>query len=227
MWKFTKELSNELADYPLQTPLNIEGFCFHIGKLHHELVRMPEENAAALLNYFGSLRELLDFYAAGVGLRPVLPPDEPNAQETPAPVQDAIHLRTVYVWQHAEDLENKGQLPSAHNWRGALSYNVENAQEKDALESLLIKRVAARRVPAFCFALDYAKPDGRFAQGHEKLQTSGEAWRCLPGTLEFSKARVVAEYKLMGAAPAMRACQVFASEYLTQMNTLKRAHLDI
>ena len=225
MWKFTKELSNELSDYPLQTPLNIEGFCFHIGKLHHELVRMPEENAAALLNYFGSLRELLDFYSAGEGLRPVLPPDEP--EQAVQPVQDAITLQTVYIWQQPDDSENKGQLPSAHNWRGALNYNVENAQEKDALESLLVKRIAARRVPAFCFALDYAKPDGRFAQGHEKLQTSGEAWRCLPGTLEFSKARVVAEYKLLGPAPIMRACQVFASEYLTQMNTLKRAHLDI
>ena len=221
MWKFTKELSKELQDYPLQTPLNIEGFCFHIGKLHHELVRMPEENAAALLNYFGSLRELLDFYSAGEGLRPVLPPDEPNAQETPAPVQDAITLQTVYIWQQPDDLENKGQLPSAHNWRGALNYNVENAQEKDALESLLIKRIASRRVPAFCFALDYTAP------GQEKLQTSGEAWRCLPGTLEFSKARVVAEYKLMGPAPIMRACQVFAAEYLEPMGALMRVHLDI
>ena len=227
MWKFTKELSNELSDYPLENALNLEGFCFHVKKLHQELVQMPEENAQAILGHFGSLRELLDFYSAGEGLRPVLPADTPNAQETPAPVQDAIHLRTVYVWQHAEDLENKGKLPSAHNWRGALSYNVENAQEKDALESLLIKRVAARRVPAFCFALDYAKPDGRFAQGHEKLQTSGEAWRCLPGTLEFSKARVVAEYKLMGAAPAMRACQAFAGEYLTQMNALMRVHMEV
>ena len=219
MWKFTKELSNELADYPLQTPLNIEGFCFHIGKLHHELVRMPEENAAAILGHFSTLRELLDFYSAGEGLRPVLPPDEPA--QAVQPVQDAITLQTVYIWQQPDDSENKGKLPSAHNWRGALSYNVENAQEKDALESLLIKRIAARRVPAFCFALDYTAPE------HEKLQTSGEAWRCLPGTLEFSKARVVAEYKLMGVAPIMRACQVFASEYLTQMNTLKRAHLDI
>jgi hypothetical protein len=220
MWKFTKELSNELADYPLQNPLNIEGFCFHIGKLHHELVRMPEENAAALLNYFGSLRELLDYYAAGEGLRPVLPP-EPVQVEAPAPVQDAIRLQTVYIWQQPDDLENKGQLPSAHNWRGALKYNVVNAQEKDALESLLIKRIAARRVPAFCFALDYTAP------GHENLRASGEVWRCLPDTLEFSKARVVAEYKLMGGATILRACQVFASEYLTQMNTLKRAHLDI
>jgi hypothetical protein len=226
MWKFTKELAAELSEYPLETKLNLENFCYHIGKLHHELVRMPEENAQAILGHFSSLRELLDFYSAGEGLRPVLPA-EPVQVETPAPVQDAIHLRTVYVWQHAEDLENKGKLPDAHNWRGALSYNVENAQEKDALESLLVKRIASRRVPAFCFALDYDKPDGRFAQGHEKLQASGEAWRCLPGTLEFSKARVVAEYKLMGSAPAQRACQVFASEYLTQMNTLKRAHLDI
>jgi len=227
MFNFLKDLTSELAAYPLEQKLEIESFCFHIGKLHTELVRMPEENAAALLNHFSSLRELLDFYSAAQELRPVLPADEPVQVETPAPVQDAIHLRTVYVWQHAEDLENKGKLPSAHNWRGALSYNVENAQEKDALESLLIKRVAARRVPAFCFALDYAKPDGRFAQGHEKLQTSGEAWRCLPGTLEFSKARVVAEYKLMGAAPAMRACQVFAAEYLEPMGALMRVHLDI
>ena len=224
MWKFTKELSNELAAYPLEQTLELENFCFHIGKLHHELVRMPEENAAAILGHFSSLRELLDFYSAAQELRPVLPAEEPVQVQ---PVQEAIHLRTVYIWQQPDDLENKGKLPDAHNWRGALSYNVENAQEKDALESLLVKRIAARRVPAFCFALDYTAPDKRFAQGYEKLQTSGEVWRCLPGTLEFSKARVVAEYKLMGPAPIMRACQVFASEYLTHMNTLKRAHLDI
>jgi hypothetical protein len=219
MWKFTKELAAELSEYPIENPPSLEGFCYHIKELHQELVRMEEGHARAILGHFGSLRELLDFYSAGEGLRPVLPPDEPA--QAVQPVQDAIRLRTVYIWQQPEDSENKGQLPSAHNWRGALSYNVENAQEKDALESLLIKRIAARRVPAFCFALDYTAPE------HEKLQTSGEAWRCLPGTLEFSKARVVAEYKLMGPAPAMRACQAFAGEYLTQMNTLKRAHLDI
>jgi hypothetical protein len=229
MWKFTKELAAELADYPLQTPLNIEGFCFHIGKLHHELVRMPEDQAAALLYYFGSLRELLDFYSAGEGLRPVLPADKPEQAVQVQPVQDAVTLRTAYVWRHADDSENKGQLPDAHNWSGALSYNVENAQEKDALESLLIKRVAARRVPAFCFALDYALADGTHARA------DGEAWRCLPDTLpmwakstaEFSTARVPAHYRLMGAAPAMRACQVFAAQYLTKMNALKRVHLDI
>jgi len=221
MWKFTKELAAELSEYPLETKLNLENFCYHIGKLHHELVRMPEENVAALLNHFSSLRELLDFYSAAQELRPVLPAEEPVQDVQVQPVQEAIHLRTVYIWQQPDDSENKGQLPGAHNWRGALSYSMENAQEKDALESLLIKRIAARRVPAFCFALDYTAP------GHEKLQASGEAWRCLPGTLEFSKARVVAEYKLLGPAPIMRACQVFASEYLTHMNTLKRAHLDL
>ena len=216
MWKFTKELSKELQDYPLQTPLNIEGFCFHIGKLHTELVRMPEENAAALLNYFGSLRELLDFYSAGEGLRPVLPPEPVQDVQ---PVQDAITLQTVYIWQQPDDSENKGQLPSAHNWRGALSYNVENAQEKDALESLLIKRIAARRVPAFCFALDYTAP------GHEKLQTSGEVWRCLPNTLEFSTARTPANYRLMGAASAQRACQVFHAQYIKHMDNIQMFEL--
>jgi hypothetical protein len=220
MWKFTKELAAEFENHPMQTLPNLEGFCFHVKELHHELVQMEEGHAAAILGHFGSLRELLDFYAKGEGLRPVLPA-EPVHPVQVQPVQDAITLQTVYIWQQPDDSENKGQLPSAHNWRGALNYNVENAQEKDALESLLIKRVAARRVPAFCFALDYTAP------GHGKLQASGEAWRCLPGTLEFSKARVVAEYKLLGPAPIMRACQVFASEYLTQMNTLKRAHLDI
>jgi len=221
MWKFTQELATELQNDPYIDEWgrpNLEGFCFHIGKLHHELVRMEEGHARAILGHFGSLRELLDFYSAGEGLRPVLPPEPVQDVQ---PVQDAITLQTVYIWQQPEDSENKGQLPSAHNWREALSYNVENAQERDALESLLIKRIASRRVPAFCFALDYTAP------GHEKLQASGEAWRCLPGTLEFSKARVVAEYKLLGPAPIMRACQVFAGEYLTQMNTLQRAHLDI
>lgn len=229
MWKFTKELAAELSEYPLENAPNLEGFCFHIKKLHLELVQMPEEQAAAILGHFGSLRELLDFYSAGEGLRPVLPADEPvqAAQETPAPIQDAVKLRTAYIWQQPDDNENLGQLPDAHNWRGALRFNVQDEQERTALENLLLKRIAARRVPAFCFALDYTAPDKRFAQGCEKMQTSGEVWRCLPDTLEFSTARVPAHYKLMGAAPAMRACQVFAAEYLSKMNALKRVHLDI
>jgi len=229
MWKFTTELATELQNDPYIDEWgrpNLEGFCFHIKKLHQELVLMEEGHARAILGHFGSLRELLDFYSAGEGLRPVLPAEPVQAAQV-HPVQDAVTLRTAYVWQHADDLENKGQLPDAHNWRGALVFNLEDEQEKQALESLLIKRIAARRVPAFCFALDYSKPDGRFAQGLENLRTSGEVWRCLPDTLEFSTARVVAEYKLLGAAPAMRACQVFAAEYLTKMNALKRVHLDI
>jgi hypothetical protein len=220
MWKFTKELSNELAAYPLEQNLELENFCFHIGKLHHELVRMPEENAAAILGHFSSLRELLDFYSAAQELRPVLPAEEPVQVQ---PVQEAIHLRTVYIWQQPDDSENKGQLPDAHNWRGALVFGLEDTQEREALESLLVKRIAARRVPAFCFSVDYAQADGTHARAE------GEVWRCLPNTwpLEFSTARVVAEYKLLGAAPAMRACQQFAGEYLSKMNALKRVHLDI
>ena len=224
MWKFTKELSNELSDYPLQTPLNIEGFCFHIGKLHHELVRMPEENAAALLNHFSSLRELLDFYSAGEGLRPVLPA-EPVQVENPAPVQDAVKLLTAYIWKQDDDEENKGQLPEAFNWSGALVFDLENEQEKEALESLLIKRIASRRVPAFCFALVYEKPDGRFAQGHERMRAQGEVWRCLPDSLQFSTARTPANYKLMGAAPALRACQVFHAQYIKHMDDIQMFEL--
>jgi hypothetical protein len=225
MWKFTKELATELQNHPYVDewrlpPSNLEGFCFHIKKLHQELVLMEEGHARAILGHFSSLRELLDFYSAGEGLRPVLPAEPVQAVQTPA-VQDAVTLRTAYIWQQPDDLENKGQLPSAHNWSGALVFDLENEQEKEALESLLIKRVAARRVPAFCFALDYALADGTHARAE------GEAWRCLPNTLEFSTARVVAEYKLMGPAPAMRACQVFAAEYLSKMNALKRVHLDI
>ena len=222
MFNFLKDLTSELTAYPLEQKLELENFCFHIGKLHHELVRMPEENAAAILGHFSSLRELLDFYSAAQELRPVLPPEPVQAVQ---PVQDrsnpyVITLRAVYIWQHAEDLENLAQLPDAHNWRGALRFNVQDEQERAALESLLLKRIAARRVSAFCFALDYSKAD-------ETTNSSGEAWRCLPDTLEFSTARVPAEYKLMGAAPASRACQVFAAEYLTKMNALKRVHLDI
>jgi hypothetical protein len=43
----------------------------------------------------------------------------------------------------------------------------------------------------------------------------------LTRTLEFSKARTVAEYKLMGAAPAMRACQVFARKYFKHMMNIQ------
>ena len=214
MWKFTEELATELQNDPYIDEWgrpNLEGFCFHVKKLHQELVLMEEGHARAILTHFESLRELLDFYSAGEGLRPVLRPEPVQAVQ---PVQDAIRLRTVYIWQQPNDSENKGQLPSAHNWRGALVFNVEDEQEKEALESLLIKRIAARRVPAFCFALDYTAP------GHEKLQTSGEAWRCLPDSLQFSTARVPAVYKLMGPAPIMRACQVFHAQFVAPMDNI-------
>jgi len=218
MFNFLKEFTSELSAYPLEQKLELENFCFHIGKLHTELVRMPEENTRAILGHFSNLRELLDFYSAAQELRPVLPAEEPVQVQ---PVQEAIHLRTVYIWQQPDDSENKGQLPGAHNWRGALVFSLENEEERAALESLLIKRIAARRVPAFCFALDYALADGTHARAE------GEVWRCLPNTLEFSTARVVAEYKLMGGSTVLRACQQFAGEYLSKMNALKRAHLDL
>jgi hypothetical protein len=73
-------------------PLNIEGFCFHIGKLHHELGAYGGRSRGAhCLIISAALRELLDFYSAGEGLRPVLPPDEQDVQ----PVQDAVTLRSV------------------------------------------------------------------------------------------------------------------------------------
>ena len=220
MFNFVKDLTAELAEYPLTKRLEIESFCFHVGKLHHELVRMPEENAQAILGHFGSLRELLDFYAAAQELRPVLPPLEPVE-----PVQDAIKLRTAYIWQQAEDADNKAQLPLDDHKSGALVFGLDNVHEVGALHSLLIKRIAARRVPAFCFALDYATPDGTHAC------TSGEVWRCLPGSLEnvleLSTERVPATYKLMGTAPANRAAQVFAAQYLEPMGQLKRIDLDI
>ena len=213
MWKFTRELAAELSEYPLETKLDLENFCYHIGKLHHELVRMPEENAAAILGHFGSLRELLDYYAAGEGLRPVLRP-EPVQAPAVQPVQDAIRLRTAYIWRQPDDDENRAGLPDGPF---SLEFNLEDAQERSALESLLVKRIAARRVPAFCFALDYDKPDGRFAQGHERVRADGEIWRCLPGTLEFSTARTPANYRLMGSAPAQRACQVFHAQFVEPM----------
>jgi hypothetical protein len=225
MWKFTKELSNELADYPLQNPLNIEGFCFHIGKLHHELVRMPEENAAALLNYFGSLRELLDFYAAGEGLRPVLPPDEP--EQAVQPVQDAVKLRSASIWRHPEDEENRAGLPDGPSSL-VFRFSLEGAQERAALETLLIKRIAARRVPAFCFSVDYEEPDAKFlnySQGYERTRAQGEVWRCLPNTLEFSTARTPANYRLMGAASAQRACQVFHAQFVAPMDNIQTFEL--
>ena len=213
MWKFTKELSNELAAYPLEQKLELENFCFHVGKLHHELVRMPEENAAAILGHFSSLRELLDFYSAAQELRPVLPAEEPVQVQ---PVQDAVTLRTAYVWRQPEDEENLAQLPDEPF---SLVFNVQDGQEKAALESLLVKRIAARRVPAFCFALDYALADGTHAR------TEGEVWRCLPGTLEFSKARTPANYKLMGSAPAQRACQVFHAQFVAPMDNIQMFEL--
>lgn len=224
MFNFLKELKSELEAYPLEQKLELENFCFHVGKLHHELIRMPEDNAAALLGHFNSLRELLDFYAAAQELRPVLPPDSSNAPEAQGelvePVQDAIKLRTAYIWQQEEDADNKAQLPAAHNWSGALVFNLEDIHEEGALHSLLLKRIAARRVPAFCFALDYMA-DGTHARA------SGEVWRCIGDRLELSTARVPATYKLMGAAPANRAAQVFAAQYLTPMGQLKRVDLEV
>ena len=213
MWKFTKELSNELAEYPLENVPNLEGFCFHIKKLHLELVQMQENQAAALLNHFSSLRELLDFYSAGEGLRLVLPAEPVQAVQ---PVQDAVKLRTAYVWRQPEDEENLAQLPDEPF---SLVFSLEDAQERAALESLLVKRVASRRVPAFCFALVYAQADGTHAR------TEGEVWRCLPNTLEFSTARTPANYRLMGAAPAQRACQVFHAQYIKHMDDIQMFEL--
>jgi len=223
MWKFTQELATELQNHPYIDEWgrpNLEGFCFHIGKLHHELVRMEEGHARAILTHFESLRELLDFYSAGEGLRPVLRP-EPVQDVQVQPVQDAIRLRTAYVWRQSDDEENLAQLPDGESALNgcALVFNLENAQERSALESLLIKRVASRRVPAFCFALDYTAP------GHENLQASGEAWRCLPESLQFSTARVPAVYKLMGPAPIMRACQVFHAQFVEPMANIQMFEL--
>jgi hypothetical protein len=220
MWKFTQELATELQNAPYIDEWgrpNLEGFCFHIGKLHHELVRMEEGHARAILTHFESLRELLDFYSAGEGLRPVLRPEPVQAVQ---PVQDAVTLRSVSIWRHADDEENRAGLP---NGPSILVFNVQNAQEKDALESLLVKRIAARRVPAFCFSVDYEKPDARFlnySQGFERIREAGEVWRCLPNTLEFSTARTPANYKLMGAAPALRACQVFHAQFVAPMDNI-------
>jgi len=214
MWKFTKELSNELADYPLENVPNLEGFCFHVKKLHLELVQMQEDQAAALLNHFSSLRELLDFYSAGEGLRPVLPAEPVQAVQ---PVQDAVKLSTAYIWRHLDDKENLAQLPDQS---ASLVFNLEDAQEKSAFKSLLLKRVAARRVPAFCFSVDYEKPDARFAQGYERIREAGEVWRCLPNTLEFSTARTPDNYRLIGSAPAQRACQVFHAQFVAPMDNI-------
>ena len=222
MWKFTKELSNELADYPLENALNLEGFCFHVKKLHQELVQMPEENARTILGHFTSLRELLDFYSAGEGLRPVLPADEPEQAVQVQPVQDAVKLSTAYIWRHLDDKENLAQLPDQS---ASLVFSLEDAQERAALENLLIKRIASRRVPAFCFAVDYEKPDARFAQGFERIRNAGEVWRCLPGTLEFSTARTPANYRLMGTAPAQRACQVFHAQFVAPMDNIQMFEL--
>jgi len=222
MWKFTEELATELQNDPYIDEWgrpNLEGFCFHIKKLHQELVLMEEGHARAILTHFESLRELLDFYSAGEGLRPVLRP-EPVQDVQVQPVQDAVKLLTAYIWKQDDDEENKGQLPEAFNWSGALVFSLENEEERAALESLLIKRIAARRVPAFCFALDYEKPDGRFAQGHEHMRADGEVWRCLPNTLEFSTARTPANYRLMGSAPAQRACQVFHAQFVAPMDNI-------
>ena len=221
MWKFTKELSNELADYPLENAPNLEGFCFHVKKLHLELVQMQEDQAAALLNHFSSLRELLDFYSAGEGLRPVLRP-EPVQDVQVQPVQDAIRLRTAYIWRQPDDEENLAGLPDGPS---SLVFSLEDEQERAALESLLIKRIAARRVPAFCFSVDYEKPDARFTSGYERIREAGEAWRCLPDSLQFSTARTPANYKLMGAAPALRACQVFHAQFVAPMDNIQMFEL--
>jgi len=219
MWKFTRELAAELSEYPLETKLDLENFCYHIGKLHHELVRMPEENARAVLGHFSSLRELLDFYSAGEGLRPVLPPEPVQAKT----VQDAVKLRSASIWRHPEDDENRAGLPDGPS---SLVFSLEEEQERAALESLLVKRIASRRVPPFCFSVDYEKPDARFAQGHERTRAQGEVWRCLPNTVEFSTARTPAQYKLIRwHAPALRACQVFHAQFVAPMDNIQMFEL--
>ena len=218
MWKFTQELATELQNDPYIDEWgrpNLEGFCFHIKKLHQELVLMEEGHARAILTHFESLRELLDFYSAGEGLRPVLPP-EPVQVENPAPVQDAIKLRSVSIWRQSDDEENVAQLPDGPS---ILVFDVQNEQERAALKSLLVKRVAARRVPAFCFSVDYD------AQGYERMRAQGEVWRCLPNTLEFSTARTFANYRLMGSAPAQRACQVFYAQFVAPMDNIQMFEL--
>jgi hypothetical protein len=216
MWKFTQELATELQNDPYIDEWgrpNLEGFCFHIGKLHHELVRMEEGHARAILGHFGSLRELLDFYAKGEGLRPVLPAEPVQPVQ---PVEDAITLRSAYIWRQPEDEENLAGLPDGPS---SLVFSLEAAQERSALESLLVKRIASRRVPAFCFSVDYD------TQGYERIRESGEVWRCLPNKLEFSTARTPANYRLMGAAPAMRACQVFYAQYIKHMDNIQMFEL--
>jgi hypothetical protein len=229
MWKFTQELATELQNDPYIDEWgrpNLEGFCFHVKKLHQELVLMEEGHARAILTHFESLRELLDFYSAGEGLRPVLPAEPVQAVQTPA-VQDAVTLRTAYIWRHPEDEENLAQLPDGKSALNgcALVFSLEDTQERGALESLLIKRVAARRVPAFCFSVDYEKPDARFSQGFERIRNAGEVWRCLPNTLEFSTARTPANYRLMGSAPAQRACQVFHAQFVAPMDNIQMFEL--
>jgi len=220
MWKFTQELATELQNDPYIDEWgrpNLEGFCFYIKKLHQELVLMEEGHARAILTHFESLRELLDFYSAGEGLRPVLRPEPVQA---PA-VQDAVKLRTAYVWRHPDDEENLAQLPDGESALNgcALVFNLENAQERAALESLLVKRIASRRVPAFCFSVDYD------TQGYERIRESGEVWRCLPNKLEFSTARTFANYRLMGSAPAQRACQVFYAQFVVPMDNIQMFEL--
>jgi len=223
MWKFTQELATELQNDPYIDEWgrpNLEGFCFHIKKLHQELVLMEEGHARAILTHFESLRELLDFYSAGEGLRPVLRPEPVQAVQ---PVQDAVKLSTAYIWRHPEDEDNRAGLPDGPS---SLVFSLEEEQERAALDSLLVKRIASRRVPAFCFALDYDKPDGRFAQGHERVRADGEIWRCLPNTLEFSTARTPANYRLIRwHAPAQRACQVFHAQFVAPMDNIQMFEL--
>jgi len=224
MWKFTQELATELQNDPYIDEWgrpNLEGFCFHIKKLHQELVLMEEGHARAILTHFESLRELLDFYSAGEGLRPVLRP-EPVQPPAVQPVQDAVKLRSVSVWRQPDDEDNRAGLPDGPS---ILVFNVQDEQERAALESLLVKRIASRRVPAFCFSVDYEKPDARFTSGYERIREAGEAWRCLPNTVEFSTARTPANYRLMGSAPAQRACQVFYAQFVAPMDNIQMFEL--
>lgn len=231
MYKFKAELSQEIVTTSAPGVTNWFGVAYHVAKLHKELLLLPEEEARAFLNYFDSVQELLDYYAASEGARPVLPASEGTGASAaaegfmadllenrppvvPAPSDHGHTLRRVYIWRQRDDEKNAANLPEVS---GALSFELANDDDRQALVRLLFNRIAGRRVPAFCAGLDYVTAERGVTQ-----QALCEVWRCVPDTvpLQFTTDAGPAAYYLVGGASANPVAQTFSQRFLAPLGEM-------